>query len=135
MELLGNKDLLLSNNIVIMSDTKTTSQELSTNKYISFSLWNIYSIDAHTMTISKTDFSDIIDLQKFWTELSIDWYEHSVLSVHKVDFESDIVKKNLEKTHSVQSFSEDISIRRNKHNRAIVIRLAIDSDIVLVELM
>jgi|GEM_PF-2703029 len=118
-----------------MSKTKTTQAKQPVKKYVSFSYGNTYSIDLENKLISPTDMKSILDLNEFGAELSLDGYEYTVLAVHKVDYESDMFKKNIEKAHTIQHFSDDIAIYRNTHERAFCMRLAIEDDIVLVELM
>ena len=118
-----------------MSKTKTTPAALQTKKYVSFTQGSSYAIDMEKGVIEPTTFSDIVDIEKLGTELSIDGNEYAILAVHKVDFESDVFKKNIEKAHTITHHSDDVAIYKNNHEKAFCLRLAVDEDIILVELM
>lgn len=118
-----------------MSFTNTTAEKLQTSKYISFLNGLTYSIDAQDMNIEPVSFDTMIDISKFGTELSVDGYEYSVQAVHKISYESALFKKYIERAHNISHYSHNISVYLNKHNRAIAIRLIVEDEIVLVELM
>jgi len=119
---------------MISTAKTTTAQKLSTNKYLSFLDGLTYSIDADDMTIEKIWFKDMIDISKFGTELSIDGYEYSVQSMHRISYESKLFKWYIERAHNIHHYSHNISIYLNKNERAIAIRLMIDEEILLIEL-
>ncbi len=104
-------------------------------KYVSFTVWSTYAIDLEKRLITPVDLNTLINLEEFWSELSIDGYEHTVLAVHKIDFDSEVFKKNIEKAHTIQHYSHDVAIYRNSHDRAFCMRISVDDDIVLVELI
>jgi len=118
-----------------MSKTKTTPLAHKQKRYVSFTSGSSFAIDLESKLISPVDLSSLVDLDQFSTELSIDGHEHTVVAVQKIDFDSELFKKNIEKAHSIQHHSHDVAIYRNSHDRAFCIRIAIDEDIVLVELM
>lgn len=117
-----------------MSQANTTAEKLQTSNYISFLNWLTYSIDAKDMMIQPMEFENIVDVTRFGTELSIDGYEYSVNTVQKISFESELFKKYIERAHDIHHYSHNIAIYLNKYNRAIAIRLAVDEDIILIEL-
>jgi len=118
-----------------MSKTKTTHQGMKQKKYISFTVWSTYAIDLENKLITPADLSTLIDLDQYSSELNIDWYEHTVSAIHKIDYDSEVFKKNIERAHTINHHSHDVAIYKNSHDRAFCIRIAVDDDIVLVELM
>ncbi len=119
----------------MISTKNTTAQKLSSSKYLSFNEWLNYSIDTQSMTIEPVSFKKSDDIYTFWTEMSINWQEYSVKHVHNISFESEYFKRVIEKVHNVDHYSHNISIYQNKFNKAFAIRIAIDEDIFLIELM
>ncbi len=119
----------------MMSKTKTTVEKVSSKRHIAFSYWSSFSIDLEKKLITPTDFSSIIDLDEFGTALSLDWYEYTILAVHKINFDSDMFKKNIEKAHTIEHYSNEIAIYRNINERAYCMRVEAEEEVILIELM